>query len=154
MHFKDGLSWYRYNDKFGVGNLREAVGSGLIHSAETTGLMRRMGTNPENMFNELADRIEQRYKDAKDDNALNKFRQKRNTSLTNQLKEITGQTNIPGNAGLARIAATARAMEIMMKLGGSMISSFNDIATRQWRCAIRGAACSAPCGKQPAIKSS
>jgi hypothetical protein len=101
LHFKDGLSWYRYNDKFGVGNLREAVGSGLIHSAETTGLMRRMGTNPENMFNELADRIEQRYKAAKDDNALNKFRQKRNTSLTNQLKEITGQTNIPGNAALA-----------------------------------------------------
>lgn len=138
LHFKDGLSWYRYNDKFGVGNLREAVGSGLIHSAETTGVMRRMGTNPENMFNELADRIEQRYKNTKDDTALNKFRQKRNTSLTNQLKEITGQTNIPGNAALARVAATTRAIETMMKLGGSMISSFNDIATQAMEMRYQG----------------
>jgi hypothetical protein len=30
LHFKDGLSWYRYNDKFGVGNLREAVGAVLF----------------------------------------------------------------------------------------------------------------------------
>ena len=58
MHFKDGVNWHEYNEQFGTGSLREAVFGGLNSAARTTGMMRVLGTNPQNMFNYLASTIE------------------------------------------------------------------------------------------------
>lgn len=126
LHFTDGLAWHDYNKQFGVGSLREAVFSGLDSSAKSTGLMRVMGTNPENMFNYLADTI---AKDLKgNEKAMAAFSDARKRILKNQLSEVNGSVNIPGSTGLARFGSSTRAVDSMIKLGGATISSFSDIA--------------------------
>ncbi|WP_447867233.1 hypothetical protein [Rahnella bonaserana] len=136
LHFKDGMAWHEYNKQFGVGSLREAIFGGLESSARNTGLMRVLGTNPENMMNYLADTL---AKDIKgDEKALRAFEDKRRSTLKNEMKEVTGQTNIPGSTALARFGSTTRAIDSTIKLGGAMISSFNDLASNALEMRYQG----------------
>lgn len=135
LHFKDGISWHEYNKQFGVGSLREAIFGGLESSARNTGLMRILGTNPENMLRYLEDTIAEGLKG--DEKALRAFTD-RKRSISNELKEVNGQTNIPGSTSLARFGSTTRAIDSTIKLGGAMISSFNDLASNALELRYQG----------------
>ena len=135
LHFKDGISWHEYNKQFGVGSLREAIFGGLESSARNTGLMRILGTNPENMLRYLEDTIAEGLKG--DEKALRAFTD-RKRSINNELKEVNGQTNIPGSTSLARFGSTTRAIDSTIKLGGAMISSFNDLASNALELRYQG----------------
>lgn len=136
LHFMDGRSWFEYNREFGVGSVRESIYGGLEASARNTGLMRILGTNPENMVNYLADTIASDLKG--NEKALAAFNDARRSSIKNQMAEITGQTNIPGSSALARFGSTTRAVDSMLKLGGAMISSFNDLASNALELRYQG----------------
>ncbi|ELJ5836301.1 hypothetical protein ACXG85_000709 [Enterobacter kobei] len=136
LHFMDGRSWFEYNREFGVGSVRESIYGGLEASARNTGLMRILGTNPENMVNYLADTISADLKG--NEKALAAFNDARRSSIKNQMAEITGQTNIPGSSALARFGSTTRAVDSMLKLGGAMISSFNDLASNALELRYQG----------------
>lgn len=136
LHFKDGIAWHGYNKEFGVGSLREAIFGGLESSARNTGLMRILGTNPENMVSYLADTISADLKG--NEKALRAFTDKRRSTIKNEMKEVTGQTNIPGSTSLARFGSTTRAVDSMIKLGGATISSFNDLASNALELRYQG----------------
>lgn len=136
LHFLDGRSWFEYNREYGVGSVRESIYGGLEASARNTGLMRILGTNPENMVNYLADTISADLKG--NEKALAAFNDARRSSIKNQMAEITGQTNIPGSSALARFGSTTRAVDSMLKLGGAMISSFNDLASNALELRYQG----------------
>ncbi|EOI1119967.1 hypothetical protein ACMGB6_001024 [Klebsiella oxytoca] len=136
LHFLDGRSWYEYNREFGVGSVREAIYGGLEASARNTGLMRILGTNPENMVNYLADTISADLKG--NEKALAAFNDARRSTIKNEMAEVTGQTNIPGSSALARFGSTTRAVDSMLKLGGAMISSFNDLASNALELRYQG----------------
>ncbi|WP_320733851.1 hypothetical protein [Enterobacter kobei] len=136
LHFMDGRSWFEYNREFGMGSVRESIYGGLEASARNTGLMRILGTNPENMVNYLADTISADLKG--NEKALAAFNDARRSSIKNQMAEITGQTNIPGSSALARFGSTTRAVDSMLKLGGAMISSFNDLASNALELRYQG----------------
>ena len=135
LHFKDGPSWHEYNKQFGVGSLREAIFGGLESSARNTGLMRMLGTNPENMLRYLEDTISESLKG--DEKAMRAFADRRRT-INNELKEVNGQTNIPGSTSLARFGSATRAIDSTIKLGGAMISSFNDLASNALELRYQG----------------
>lgn len=122
-----GDAWFEYNRVFGAHSLREAVIASLNSSSKTTGAMRILGTNPENMFDQLFRSQLERIKQANNPAALadlnGHYRE-----LKQQLDEVMGVSNIPGNATLARAGASLRAVENITKLGGAVISSFSDIA--------------------------
>lgn len=136
LHFLDGRSWYEYNREFGVGSVREAIYGGLEASARNTGLMRILGANPENMVNYLADTISADLKG--NEKALAAFNDARRSTIKNEMAEVTGQTNIPGSSALARFGSTTRAVDSMLKLGGAMISSFNDLASNALELRYQG----------------
>lgn len=121
-----GDAWFEYNKLYGAGNIRESVIASLDSAAKTTGLMRVLGTNPEHMFQRLFDDQLQRIKNTSDPAAVadlnGRFRM-----LKQQLDEVMGLANIPGNATLAHWGAGIRAVEDMTKLGGATLSSLNDI---------------------------
>lgn len=126
LQFKDGKSWFDYNQQFGTGNLRDSIMNGLRHSANTTGLMRVMGTNPENMFDYLYKQAQLKLREVGGPDAEEAFAGKKH-GLENQLKQITGVTNIPGNKTLALVGSELRAFESMTKLGNSLVSQFSDL---------------------------
>lgn len=137
LHFKDGIAWHEYNKIYGVGNLRESVMSGLTSSARTTGVMRVLGTNPENMFGHLFERQQARLKKLNNPAAEADFAGRRR-ALENELGEILGYNSIPANATIARAGATIRAVEGMTKLGGAVVSSFNDVGNAAMELRYQG----------------
>lgn len=130
LHFKDADSWADYNAKYGAGNLREALFHGMTRAADSTGLMRVLGTNPGSTFDQLVDKISKELR--RDPEALVKFANEVGTTqapgaIRNRLAQVDGSTRIPVNQMLARASSTFRGVETMAKLGGSMISSFSDV---------------------------
>lgn len=129
LHFKDGASWFEYNAKYGTGNLRESLAATFNRMANTTGLMRKLGTNPENMLDRLKNRtIEKIRKEKKGTKAEADFIKEYNFIMKAIYPEVAGLTSIPANHMVARGFATVRAAESMSKLGAATISSFNDIS--------------------------
>jgi hypothetical protein len=124
LHFKSADDWIAYNNEFGTGSVRESVINGLRSAARTTGLMRVLGTNPENMIDVLGRKLQEQIEDPE---KLRKFTDKLNGAVSNRLRQVDGTVNIPVNATAARVSANVRAWESMAKLGGAVISSITDI---------------------------
>ncbi|EAY0927165.1 hypothetical protein AH714_08840 [Salmonella enterica] len=127
LHFKDGISWHEYNQQFGTGSLREAIFGGLNSAARTTGMMRVLGTNPQNMFNYLADSIAQDLRKNATPTAEADFASRVRSINRNIMPQVDGSINIPGSVGMAKTSAFIRGWLRMCQLGGAIISSFNDI---------------------------
>lgn len=125
LHFKDGVAWDQYNKVYGTGSLREAFIGGLDRSGESTGLMRRLGTNPESNWNAALDELQMDLKD--DPEGLKKFNSDRSTLLKTRFAEIDGTSRLAANHVWARRSANIRAWQSMAKLGGAVISATTDL---------------------------
>lgn len=130
LFFKDADAWSDYNAKFGTGNLREAVFHGMTKSADSTGLMRVLGTNPASNFDAMVDEIAKGLRG--DIPKLVKFSNEVGTAqapgaVRFRLAQVDGSTRIPVNQMLARASGAFRGLETLAKLGGSLLSSFSDI---------------------------
>ena len=125
LHFKDGLAWNQYNKVYGTGSLREAFLGGLDRSGDSTGMMRRLGTNPESNWNAALDELQLDLKN--DPEGLRKFQQDRNGLLRTRFSEIDGTSRMAVNHVGARVASNLRAWQSMAKLGGAVISAVTDL---------------------------
>lgn len=128
FHFKSADSWFDYNAEYGMRNLREAVIHDLHRSAESTGLMKMLGTNPEYNLQAIVTAIKARLSRA-DPEALKKF-QSYETRIENGYKEVSGYVRQIASQRLAVVGTAARVIQTMSSLGASLISNFNDVATR------------------------
>jgi len=124
LHFKSADDWYSYNARFGTGNLREALLSGLERSAAATGLMRVFGPNAEANLKRIMDDLMRDLKGSPD--KLKAFRDDEHW-LRNRFAEVDGSVRIPANTMGARIGSSVRATESMAKLGGAVLTAFGDI---------------------------
>lgn len=124
LHFKSADDWLAYNREFGVGSLRESVVAGLRSSAQSVGMMRILGTNPESMIDVLGRQLQEKIDDPA---KLRDFTDDLAGPVRNRLRQVDGTVNIPVSAIGARVSANLRAVESMAKLGGAVISSLTDI---------------------------
>lgn len=126
LHFKDANAWFDYNTAYGTGNLRESVIRGLERAAQSTALMRTLGTNPQAMIQRLVkDQMDALRGDEKQVAKL----QANIDSIDRRLAEVDGRTRIPVNQMAAQIGANVRALQSAAKLGGAVITSVTDVAT-------------------------
>lgn len=130
LHFKDADAWFDYNAKFGAKNLRESLFDGLMRAAESTGLMRRLGTNPGANFDAIVADLSKGLRS--DPEKLAKFSGSIGSAeapgaVRNRLLQVDGSLRIPVNQMLARASSAFRSIETMSRLGGAVISSFSDI---------------------------
>ncbi|WP_186126346.1 hypothetical protein [Burkholderia gladioli] len=127
IHFKDADSWFDYNNSYGTKSIREAVASGLDRGAQQIGLLRQLGTNPDAMVKtiraDLVDALKNAGEGAKAEE-LEAAAHKHDVYLS----AVDGRMNIPGSALWARRGANIRAWQSMAKLGGMILSQFNDVA--------------------------
>ena len=131
LHFKDGMSSYKYSKQYARMTLSEGVLSGFTHDAQSIALLETFGTNPRSMFDKIIKDIE----GTKDINILRKLRKK---SLYDQFAELDGTTRQKGisrnflgmDVSIAGISAGWRMIQNMSKLGFATISSFSDISTK------------------------
>jgi hypothetical protein len=125
LHFKDGLSWHQYNKAYGTGSLREAFLGGLDRAGQNTGLMRRLGTNPESNWEAILDDLQRDWMDKPAE--LRRFQTDRRGWMKTRFAEVDGTARLAVNQQAARVASNIRAVQSMAKLGGAVISAVTDL---------------------------
>lgn len=128
IHFKDAESAWAYQQKYGYGNVRDSVLGELNRLSSATGLMQVLGTNPQSTIDWLSARLEQQAHNAKDASSIERFTTKKNR-IKWFMSAIDGSMDIPMNALWARRAMAFRSTLNITKLGGILLTQFNDLAT-------------------------
>ena len=123
LHFKNADEWFDYNKEFGRGNFAEAMFAEFRTMAEDTGLMMRLGTNPEAMVNKIKDRLSTEFAgDVKLQKSLS------NDKFERWLTVVDGSYRNPQNITGAKIGQLLRGIQNWSKLGTATVSSITDIA--------------------------
>ena len=125
LHFKTADDWFDYNEKFGVGNLKESFFSGIQTAGRNIGIIDALGSKPQENFDKIRYAVQRRLV------AEGKGGQARNMSKEGQfnkyMKVVDGSIYTVADFGVARYSAIARSIASMAKLGGATISAAADI---------------------------
>jgi hypothetical protein len=123
LHFKTADDWFDYNDKFGVGNLKESFFSGLQTAGRNLGIIDALGTKPKENMDKIRFAVHNRLKlQGKDVGSIKNF-----SKLDKYMKVIDGSIYTVENFGVARYSAIARTLASMARLGGATISALADV---------------------------
>jgi hypothetical protein len=124
LHFKDLQARQEYNIKFGEPSLQTSVFNVLTSSAKNIVMMQELGTNPQDTFNKILALLKKKYKNSD-------YKIVRDLNFENfkgAYAQIDGSANIAGSQTLAKIGEVIRSTGDMARLGGTMITSFADLA--------------------------
>ena len=123
LHFKSADDWFAYNDKFGAGNLREAMFSGLQTAGRNIGIMDVLGTKPQQAFNQIRKTVGAKLiKDKRSTESL-----KSDSKFQKFFNVVDGSIFSIDNFALAKYSAISRTIASLAKLGGATISAAADI---------------------------
>ncbi len=123
LHFKTADDWFDYNDKFGVGNLKESFFSGLQTAGRNLGIIDALGTKPKENMDKIRFAVHDRLKKkGKDVGSIKNFRK-----LDKYMKVIDGSIYTVEDFGIARYSAISRTLASMARLGGATISALADV---------------------------
>ena len=125
LHFKTADDWFDYNDKFGVGNLKESFFSGLQTAGRNIGMIDALGTKPKENFEKIRFAVQKRMVD--DGKGASAENISRPEQFEKYMKVIDGSIYTVADFGIARYSAIARSLASMAKLGGATISAAADI---------------------------
>jgi|8_EtaG_2_1085327.scaffolds.fasta_scaffold01796_6 hypothetical protein len=124
LHFKDAEARHEYDIMFGEPSLKESVLQNLSNSSRNIALMQELGTNPQATFEKTLALLRKKYKSENPELVRNlKFE-----NFKNEFSEIDGSINGVGDATLAKVGMTIRALQSMGKLGFAAITSVGDLA--------------------------
>lgn len=137
LHFADADGWLAYAERFGNGNVHDAMLAHLTMASKAAGQLQKLGPNPEATLVRLRGQL---MREAALDPKLDAARRQRevnaldpsNTGGTigSAWAEISGLTAIPVSERWATIGTWARGVQSLAKLGGAVISSVTDLPVR------------------------
>lgn len=125
LHFKDADAWARINELYGTKALRASILSEFMSLSRNAALMETFGPNPRAMFDEVTKTLREMYSDTPE--LVDRLR---GPLLQAELDEITGHSRINVNPNMAHWGRMARGWITMAKLGGAVLSSVTDIASK------------------------
>ncbi len=123
LHFKSADDWFAYNDKFGAGNLREAMFSGMQTAGRNIGIMDILGTKPQQAFDQVRKSVGSKM--VKDKRTTENL--KSDAKFQKYFNVVDGTIFSVDNFALAKYSAIARTIASLAKLGGATISAAADI---------------------------
>lgn len=136
LHFASADAEFAYNQKYGSGNLREAIFNNLSRMGRETALMRELGPSARYNYETVMRHFDSRLRQTGQDEARVALTQaKRNVDRT-IWPLLDGDIFRVEHATMARWSAIVRALEMMSDLGGAVVTSITDLpiyatATRQ-----------------------
>lgn len=128
LHFRNADDAFDYNTNYGMGNIRETFIAGMHRSAESTGLMQVLGTNPEYNLNAIVDAL--RSSLSRSDPAKLKQLDSARSRIENGYREVSGFTRRTVSANLAAIGQGIRAWHTLTGLGAVVASAVTDVPIR------------------------
>lgn len=126
IYFKDGNSFFEYNQRYGVASLTQALHRQMRYTARNSSLIETFGTNPDAAFQ--ADKVRIRSMLKNDDEALKAFNNGMD-GIDNLYKQVRGSTSIPVNETMAKVSGMVRALNNLQALGGTTLRSLPDLMT-------------------------
>lgn len=131
LHFRSADDAFQYNIDYGMGNIRESFVTSMHQTAESTGLMQVLGTNPEYNLHAVVDAIRSRLSRS-DPAALKKFDDATRSGkrIDNAYLEVSGQTRRAASARLAAVGQGIRIWNTLTGLGGAVVSAVTDVPIR------------------------
>lgn len=137
LHFKDATAWLQYAERFGAGNIHEAMLAHLTSASKYAAQLQRLGPNPEQTMTRLRAQL---AREAASDRSLPAPERQRlaralapgnqQGSVASAWAEVSGLTAVPVSIRAAQIGTAARAWQTLAKLGGAVISSISDLPVR------------------------
>lgn len=116
-------AWMDYAERFSQGGLYGAIMGDLDRAAKNSALMARWGPSPEAARQAEIERLSQAARARGDTGAVDKLN---NRMRQAEFEALNGAGSAPENIRLAAVARTIRAMEVLSKLGGVVLSSISD----------------------------
>lgn len=127
FHWKSADDWFEYNQKYGYGNISQAIFKQMEITARNVVMMRKLGPNPKDTLNKVVEYIKARKDtDAKTQKELDKAIGKYG-KLNHQFDEISGATQMIHNNYAAKVGYLTRGFNAITQLGGAVIASLTDI---------------------------
>lgn len=125
LHFKDAAAWMKYNERFGHGNLREALLAGIRNMTKNIVLMETLGPNPQAMFDTL---MQEAHNEMTMTDPHN-FSREKERQLRAMMRNLDGSTQVAHKSTIYTVSQGLLAMNNWSKLGSATVSSFGDIVT-------------------------
>ena len=137
LHFRDAGAWIQYAEKFGNPDIHAAMQSHLIHAARSAAQMEKLGPNPGQTWQRILATMQrqaasdssltppQRAAEARELSPL-----ATNSKVGSAWSEVSGLSASAGNLRMAEIGSGIRAWMSLSKLGGAVVSSVTDLATK------------------------
>ena len=144
FHYRSPEDWIAYADQFSGRTLTAAMIQHFNGMARTAAQMEMFGPNPLFMIENVAARLRERARELSPKKAQTTLESLEintgfsGTALGNAVAEMMGETSMPAGRRAAKIASDARMIQSLSKLGGAVISSVTDLATRAANLRFQG----------------
>ncbi len=127
VHFADGESLYNYNQRFGAGNLAEAINRSMSGTAKSIANFQRFGPKPEQTWAAMEKAMAKQIKDKFGSVAEAQFTSGKLKARREKLrKNLFGFGTIPEHNLLTKSLDIAQSVNITSKLMSSVFSTFAD----------------------------
>lgn len=150
LHFKDAEAALEYHDRYGRGNIFDAMYSHLERDARALSLLERLGPNPQALLERL---LKRERLALRDDASLTQDRKRGELQkimsaavpgirpegrVLAWLAELTGESNMPVGQTFARVMSIARATQTLSKLGAASLSAIADVFVKASNMHVNG----------------
>lgn len=122
--FKSAEGWFKYNEQFGKGSVKDAIFAGADHAARDTAVMRILGPTPKGMWDRITADLMRDAEQRNDMTSFNKIKTEKNQSL---FEMVSGIKEMPGDMILAKRFSELRSLQQIIHLGGIMGSAISHI---------------------------
>lgn len=126
LHFKDADSAWQYNERFGIRSLKDQVFSDVFYRSRSIAMMENLGPsagqNFEKLLRELQEEARIQPDAAKQIDSLGDWR------IQAAFDTVSGKADIPVNYTLSRAMNIVRSIQILSKMGGTLINALSDKA--------------------------
>jgi ElaB/YqjD/DUF883 family membrane-anchored ribosome-binding protein len=147
LHFKDAISAYEYNEKFGTHDIKQQIMTDIGNRARSIALMENLGPNPEATVLNVVRKAKEWARTQ--DNAAELVDSINDHAIMAYYHQLTGVQDIPNNPSLARMAGNVRAVTQMARMGGVALTNlFTDTAFMHPEMAFQGISHLNTLGKQ------
>lgn len=130
LHFADADAYLTYADRFGNGNIHDAMLAHFTAASKAAAQLERLGPNPVITLNRLRATLMREAKDAGRQVSKNLDPTATQGAITSAMAEVQGLTAVPHSLTAAQISSAIRTVQALAKLGGAVISSLTDLPVR------------------------
>lgn len=136
LHFKDAESAYNYNQRFGIRDLKDQVFSDIFYRAKNIALMENLGPSAGNNFEALMRELREEARLGND--AAQQVDSLNTWKIQAAFDTVTGKADVPVNYGLSRAMNIVRSVQVLSKMGSTLLSAFSDKAFLNQEAAYQG----------------